>query len=265
MKKLKFAALTTMVLLAALIIASCAKKSDKSTEKATVVLMLTDAPALYDAVNIDIQEVLLQSDSGDWISVPLVNPGVYNLRDFSNGLDTLLGTVEMPAGTLSQLRLVLGGNSTIVVDGISHPLVIPSGSTSGLKFNVHASLDAGFTYKFWIDFDAARSIVVTGNGKYLLKPVIRMFGESTSGAIKGSVFPAAAKPLVKVFNTTDTLMAIPAADGNFLVKGMPAGTYTVTFSSGIDTSGYLPQSLVGVVVTKGITTQLQPDTLVKGK
>ena len=257
MKTLKIAALPTLVLLAAFIITSCEKKS----EKATVQLMLTDAPALYNAVNIDIQEVSLHSETEGWISVPLVNPGVYNLLKFRNGLDTILGTVEIPAGNLSQLRLVLGENNTIIVDGISHALVIPSGSTSGLKFNVHADISAGYTYRFWIDFDAARSINVTGNGQYKLKPVIRMYEASTSGAVKGSVFPAVAFPLVKVYNSTDTLMAIPAADGNFLVKGVPAGTYKVEFSSGIATSGFLSQTLVDVIVTNSITTQLAPVTL----
>ena len=64
--------------------------------------MLTDAPADYDAVLIDIQDVQIHvSDNdaeGSWQSL-IVNKGIYNLLDFRNGMDTLLGSIELPAGT----------------------------------------------------------------------------------------------------------------------------------------------------------------------
>lgn len=44
-------------------------------------------------------------------------------------------------------------------------------------------------YTLMLDFDAAQSIVLTGNGKYLLKPVIRAIPQSVSGAITGIVSP----------------------------------------------------------------------------
>lgn len=47
----------------------------------------------------------------------------------------------------------------------------------------------GIEYKLWLDFDAGRSVVEIGNGNYILKPVIRIYSEATSGAIKGSVLP----------------------------------------------------------------------------
>jgi hypothetical protein len=73
---------------------------------------LTDAPAAYEEVLIDIQDVQYhftsETDSGSWESLELVNAGVYNLLDFTNGLDTLLAEETLPAGTISQMRLVLG-------------------------------------------------------------------------------------------------------------------------------------------------------------
>jgi len=265
MKKHNYLVMATLAFLTVFSFASCEKNSDNDVKgKATVQLMLTDAPALYDNVNIDIQEILLRSDgdTASWISVPLVNPGVYNLLDFSNGLDTLLGTVEIPEGTLTQMRLVLGSNNSIVVDGVTYPLTIPSGSTSGLKFNVNADLEGDTFYRFWIDFDAAHSIHQTGNGKYMLKPVIRMFGEATSGAIDGTVFPAEALPVVTVYNATDTMMAIPNEAGYFKVFGLPAGLYSVEFSTGDTNLTYLPQTFFDVPVVVGTTTTIDTVTLV---
>lgn len=264
MKKMKFVVLATLAIVSAFILTSCDKNNDNDnkTGKATVQLMLTDAPALYDAVNIDVQEIQLHNETDGWVSVPLDNPGVYNLLEFSNGLDILLGTVEMPDGILSQVRLVLGSENSIVVDGETYPLTIPSGSTSGLKFNVHQVLQGGYTYRFWIDFDAARSIHKTGNGVYMLKPVVRMYSEPSSGSIEGFVFPAVALPLVTVTNSEDTLMAIPDSLGYFKISGIMAGTYFVEFTSQLDTLRYAPQTIIDVPVVNGETTSLDTITLI---
>jgi len=262
MKKLNFLILASLALFTVFNFASCEKNTDSNKEKATVILMLTDAPALYDAVILDIQEVQLNSDAEGWITIPMVNPGLYNLLDFSNGLDTLLGSVEISAGNLSQMRLILGSDNAVIVDGMTYPLTIPSGSSSGLKINIHQTLEAGIIYRFWLDFDAAHSIHQTGNGKYMMKPVMRMFTEATSGAISGSVFPAEALPLVSVYNSTDTLMAIPAMDGHYMIRGIPAGNYTVKYTVGFGIVGYTDVFVTDVPVVNGEVTQMDTVNLI---
>lgn len=262
MKRAQVFILSIIVFLSGTFLASCDKEDKQNSEnKATVQLMLTDAPAAYDAVNIDIQEVMLHTDAEGWISVPVENPGVYNLLEFSNGLDVLLGTIEVAPSKLSQMRLVLGSENSVVVGGVAYPLTIPSGSASGLKLNLHSELEGGYFYRFWIDFDAARSVHMTGNGKYMLKPVIRMFTEASSGAIAGNVFPSEFAPVVTVYNESDTLATFPAADGHFLIPGVPEGTWTVKFSSTLDPLPFVEVILPGVVVVKGKTTVLADVTL----
>jgi len=261
MKRAKFVILFAIVALSGLILSSCEKDNNTSEGKATVQLMLTDAPAAYDAVNIDIQEVMLHTETEGWVSVAIENPGVYNLLEFSNGLDVLLGTIEVAPGTLSQMRLVLGSENSVVVEGVEYPLTIPSGSTSGLKLNLHSELEGGYFYRFWIDFDAARSVHMTGNGKYMLKPVIRMFTEASSGAIAGNVFPSEFAPVVTVYNETDTLATFPAADGHFMIAGVPEGTWTVSFSSVLDPLPIVEIIVPDVVVVKGETTVMADITL----
>ncbi|UEQ75212.1 DUF4382 domain-containing protein [Chryseobacterium arthrosphaerae] len=112
------------------------------------------------------------------------------------------------------MRMVLGPNNSIVVNGVSYPLQIPSAQQSGLKFNWHQTLSANGAYTVWIDFDAGRSVVTTGNGSYILKPVIRTFSELTNGQIKGYVQPQAAQAVVHAIMASDTIStAIPNPDG----------------------------------------------------
>ena len=239
---------------------ACSKEENTSR----LSIYLTDAPGAYDAVNIDIVsvEIKVSADQGDdgWQQLP-VNAGIYNLLEFTNGMDTLLSSVELPAGKVSQLRLKLGTNNTIVVSGSTLPLPLytPSAQTSGLKFNIHAELVGGIEYKLWIDGDVARSIVVAGNLDYRLKPVFRTYTEANGGAIKGNVLPAAAQATVYAIAGTDSLSAIPdAITGDFLISGVPAGTWKVVADGN---NGYLDQSIDNVSVSLGQVTVVAPITL----
>src|ERR1051325_8118562 len=72
---------------------------------------LTDSPGDYQEVNIDIQGVEVNSEEGvqtsGWRALD-VEKGIYNLLELTNGLDTLLGSAVLPAGRISQIRLILG-------------------------------------------------------------------------------------------------------------------------------------------------------------
>ncbi|MEO6869587.1 MAG: DUF4382 domain-containing protein, partial [Ginsengibacter sp.] len=164
-----------------------------SNQPSSMNIYLTDAPGNYQAVWIDIQQVMVKgsSDTSDngWISVPLLRPGKYSLLDLRNGKDTLLGGVSLPAGPVSQIRLILGNDNQLVLeDGTAVDLKTPSAQESGLKLNVHADLTAGIPYELVMDFDAARSIVKAVSGQYLLIPVIRTFVKAAGGAIQGILY-----------------------------------------------------------------------------
>jgi Domain of unknown function (DUF4382) len=250
-----YLAITTMTF------SSC--KKDKGNSRLNV--YLTDAPAAYDAVNIDVVKVEIkstddQSDNG-WQELTDAKAGIYNLLDFRNGMDALLASVELPAGKVSQLRLILGSNNSVVISGNTLPLPLetPSAQQSGLKFNIHADLVEGVTYKVWIDFDAARSVVTTGSNNYVLKPVVRTFTEATSGAIKGIALPSAAAPIASAISGADTLSAIPdATTGQYLIRGVPAGTWKVLLDG---SNGYNDSTINNVNVVLGQVSDVGTITL----
>jgi hypothetical protein len=169
-------------------------------------------------------------------------------------LDTLLAELEVPAGKISQIRLILGNNNSLNIDGDVHDLKTPSGQQSGIKLQVHQTLVAGITYKILLDFDAARSIVEKGNGTYSLKPVISTITEAQDGAITGVVDPIESSPTVYAIQGEDTLRSTFAdTEGKFLLRGLSTGTYTVTFEPIV---GYLPTQKQDVSVSTGVVTDL---------
>lgn len=151
---------------------ACKKDTDPQSTQFHV--YLTDGPGDYQQVNVDIQLVRIKTsdDTSQWIDLQ-TNTGIYNLLDFQNGIDTLIATGPVPALTLKEVRLVLGPNNTVMKDSVLYDLDTPSAEQSGLKIKIDKGL--GFTTdSLTLDFDAAASIVETGNGKFILKPVIRI-------------------------------------------------------------------------------------------
>jgi hypothetical protein len=249
-----------------LIFTACKKSTSTTGGQATFQVRLTDDPSPYDSVLIDIEkvEVNVSSDTGatsGWQTLPLARAGVYNLLAFRNGADTVLASQNFPAGTISQIRLILGSNNSVVINGQSFPLKTPSAQQSGLKFNIHATLTAGIVYKLWIDFNAGSSIVTTGNGGYILKPVIRTFSEAIGGSIKGNVLPSAAKPAVYAIQGTDTLLALPdVTTGYYFFGGVPAGSWNLWLHS---TDSLYKDTTFSVNVSTGVVTNAGSITLIK--
>lgn len=214
--------------------ASCSDKDVTATSRFEV--RLTDAPADYAKVLVDIQGVEYNVDGteGGWKSLPLRRTGVYNLLNFRNGADTLLAGEEIAAGKISQIRLKLGQNNSLVLkNGETVAMKVPSGAESGLKLNLHAELQAGIAYVLTVDFDAAKSVVAQGNGKYSLKPCLRAYRTATSGAVKGKVTPDTLSTTVyllklnSVTQKNDTIATTIVKAGSFLIGGVAEGGYTV--------------------------------------
>jgi hypothetical protein len=233
--------------------------SCESDEKnARIEVWLTDAPGDYEEVNVEIEGVEIHASENDngngWKSLD-VDDHVINLLDLTNGKDTLLGSTEIPAGKISQIRLKLGDNNTVKIDGKTYNLTIPSGSQSGLKLQVHETFVEGVTYKILLDFDVARSIVLTGSNQYKLKPVIRTITEAQSGAIKGFVDPKESTPAIYAINGADTLgTTYSDSTGHFLLRGIPAGTYELHF---VPNSDFQFVEKDGVNVQVGVVTDVE--------
>ena len=222
---------------------ACNKNDDEGTGASRMEVRLTDAPGDYEKVLIDIRSVEIHTDanandnSGGWSTLGNINPGIYNLLDFSNGRDTLLAASNLPAGRISQIRLILGPNNSLVLkDGTTKPLKTPSGQQSGLKVKIDADLVPDVSYVVLLDFDAAKSIVARGNGDYNLKPVIRTITQAVAGGIRGNVTPVMAGNEIHVIETAagsngkiDTVGGFTDANGNYLIKGLIGGNYTVDF------------------------------------
>jgi hypothetical protein len=242
MKYMKKFLLFSMGALALLTLWSSCSKNDKNsnnTGNAQLQVRLTDSP-FPDAkeVWVDVQQVqVIMSDTSNPIVLGGAHPGLYNLLDFTDGKDTILADAPIPPGTISQIRLILGDNNYIITNNNEKiPLKTPSGQESGLKVQVHQEVSGGILYRLILDFDAGKSIVKAGNsGNYLLKPVLRILSLVPSGGdIKGVVEPDSIRTAVFAIQGTDTIASAftDLSNGNYLIKDIPAGNYSLVYLPG---------------------------------
>lgn len=224
---------------------ACEKSETTGTSRMNV--RMTDAPGAYDSILLNVKEIEIITSAGR--SIIAVNAGPFDILEFRMGKDTLIASQDIPSGRLQEIRLILHDEGNrIVVNGMSHDLNTPSGQSSGVKIKVQEELIANVAYTLLLDFDAAKSIVLGGNGKYTLKPVIRAIPTGVSGAITGTVSPALSSPKVYAIIGTDTLGTVTDENGVFWFPGVAAGVYKINI---VPIVPFRDTSITNVVVSTG--------------
>jgi len=213
----------------------------------TYKVRMTDAPGPYSAVNVDIQSVVIVDGDGNTIALD-TETGVHNLLDLTNGADMMLASRNVPDNMVSQIKIGLGTNNTVVVDGVSRPLTFSAAGGAGLTINVNQTLDADEDNEILLDFDANSSVQETGTNSYSLVPVIRRVDTSITGSISGTTdnTSLAVVTVTSVTNVRYTT-GINAA-GDFKVRGLPPGSYTLTVTPILP---LLPATQSNIVVQAG--------------
>jgi len=236
----------------AMFIFSCSDSTspENNSGQGQIKITMVDAPAGYDEVNIVVTRVEVHKSGADSTSGWFVinnNMATYNLLLLRNGASVVLGDHSLDAGHYTQIRLIIGTGSNVIVDGVTYPLEIPSGQQTGVKLNHSFDIQDGVVYELLLDFDAERSILLTGNGQYKLKPVIRVTPAAISGSISGEINPVSTAGFVYAISGTDTSLttAEPIA-GSFMLMGLLEQTYRVEVFS--EDPAYNDTTITNVVV-----------------
>jgi hypothetical protein len=244
-----------LALLLAAFLAGCgggAGDSANSGGSGTLGVSLTDAPACgFDAVNVTVRQVRVHQSSdasgnaGGWSEITLQPARKINLLALTNGVLEYLGETALPAGHYTQLRLVLAANDTsspernsvVLSSGVPAgeiALTTPSAVQTGIKLVHEFDVAAGQRVDLVLDFDACKSIVVRGNGGYLLKPVIKVVPTALNGisgyvdaALLGSNVVISAQRNGAVVRST-----VPQTpSGAFLLARLEPGNYDVVITA----------------------------------
>ena len=195
----------------------------------TLSVALTDSSCgSYAAIYVTIDEVEVnQSENGNsgWrtVATPMKT---YNLLKLINGVTEVLGDNELAAGVYHQIRLIIGkiaesenningvphpyANYVVFDDGSEEPLKIPSGYNTGIKLVHNYEVVENSSVELLLDFEACKSVVETGSGKYLLKPTIKVIDTLNKFAVFGDVTENNSNPVLHI---TSALVSAQISDG----------------------------------------------------
>jgi len=206
-----------------------------------------------------------------------------------------LGEAVIPAGSYSQIRLILEPNPNgqgqppsnyLVLNsapGVKIPLTTPSAQQSGLKILGPLEVKPGIINAVMIDFDPNTAIVDRGNGDYNLKPtgirIVQTSAELTQyGSISGTVlstFKDWSSATVSVrrrgaVNDTDPIAAGRVFssytsgrwEGPFAAF-VPPSLPSVSYKTFVAANGFRLYSSPAVNVLQGQSTSLGTISLVK--
>lgn len=268
-----------MVIATTMAMTSC-KKSDSAqipAGKQNLSLYLTDGPGFFDQVFVDIKSIQVlvdttkdtrKNDTCNWDRLGAyigstfgnrkdsglvwtnlnINAGVYDILNLRNGVDTLLASTEIPKGAIRLIRIEIGSNNSVVKDSVTYPLYWPDNLPKYIliKLKGHESEEyMPNKLRLWLDFDVNRSIIVLNNNKFYLKPVFHFFIEKTTASVSGKVKPMDAKAVLTLYNGTDTAYALPNRNGEFKMRGLKNGTYSLYINA---SNNYKDTSINNIVV-----------------
>ena len=230
--------------------------SDDSTSVESVIqnghlkMYLVDSPTTLDSVIICVTRVEVHKSGSDSTSGWFVindSTRYFDLLLLTNGASAVLGDTSLAPGQYTQIRLIIGDGSYVIDQGVKHNLEIPSGMQTGLKLIHQFTIESGELYELILDFNVEKSIIITGNGTYKLKPTIRVMPMIVSGSIAGQVLPLDAQPTIWTVYGTDTITTYTDLQGFFKLMALYQGIYDVNIIPA-DTLVYRDTVVTGVQV-----------------
>lgn len=205
-----------------------------SDGKALVNLRLIDAPGEFDEAWVEILGVeILQGRSrtaseANWIFIEYqsVNQQVDISKLVGDGV-LLLGRAEIPEGTISKIRLMLGQDHYLVSNGERIPLNLAPGE-SGIELDVEYKLESSFSYDIYLDFDLDRSVRPSSDSlEFNLFPKVRSFVRQETSEISGRIRPQEVRPVLYALQGTDSISTLTNSVGEYTFRGLKGGRHTL--------------------------------------
>lgn len=242
-----------------------------STGTGLLRVRLTDAPYPYSSISsadIAVNAVEVRMSDGLHMLPVDAAPVAMNLLDLQNGVTEMLVDTEVPVGNIDQIRLIISSASVTLSDGRVFNLMIPSGSSSGLKISVSPSVQVSeqLTTELLLDFDVSQSFEPIPNSakkadeisRFKFHPVLRVANVSQTGTVSGHVWNSRGTlgntsddtPIVGATVTvlgSDNLVqgsTASGAAGVFRISGLAPGTYVLHGEA----TGFAPGDIEATVV-----------------
>ena len=153
------------------------------------------------------------------------------------GIEEVLAVTELEPGKYTQIRMTIGNVQVRLGDGNLTDVTLPSGK---LKFIRNFDIVEGQTTALLFDFDAEKSVNVTGSGQIIVKPVVKLSKTTPQTIEPGTKHVKIETPSLPNGAVNVSYNATLAADGG-------AAPYTWSIDKGTLPAGLSLDSGTGIV------------------
>jgi len=153
--------------------------SELSPGTGMINVYVTDPPPPeMDEIWVDIKNLEVHKTGGNWTSVA-VDTEPFDLKEIE-GIQQFLASQIVETGKYTQIRLEVN-SVTIVVGGDNYTAKVPSDK---IKLVGNFDVTDNNTTEITLDFNGEKSVLVTGKGDYIFKPVIKLLVSDKGKPIK---------------------------------------------------------------------------------
>jgi len=143
-------------------------------EEVTSIMVTVESVEVHKAVAEQEQEQSATNstnEEADWLPLDiLAGNETFDLLQIQ-GIEEVLAVAELEPGKYTQIRMTISNVQVKLGDGDLQDVILPSGK---LKFVRPFDIVEGQTTALLFDFDAEKSVNVTGSGQIIVKPVVKL-------------------------------------------------------------------------------------------
>lgn len=260
----KFSVLALAIPAFAIALSSCESKEEAaSMQGGNFKVRMTDSPADFEALDVEIAEVEVYSETSGWVELSSESQFV-DVLSLTNGSEAEIGFASgLEAGHYTQLRITFGNDNNLSVmagadlGGLSSLLTLDLAlqDSHQVVIEIDEQISSENSADILLDFNVAASVIQQGND-YILDPVMTEIHNAETG-IQGEV-EGAANAYIMVTDGQNSFSTYVDAQGRFLLRGMASGTYNL-IAEARDEMGQMdpdPITLQNVTVVSGQFTQI---------
>lgn len=265
MKKLQLSLIPFFAMALAISITACKKDDIEPNPDGAMTqassnqfkVRMTDAPGDFAQLNVEILSVEAYLQDSGWVTLNN-DAQVVSVLDLTNGAETTIAyESSASAGIYTQLRLTFGNQTSLMLFGSGGTGMLEAnlnwGSSTQVVIEIDEEISANSQADVLLDFQVAESIVQQSQ-QYIINPVITEIEDASTG-IHGQV-QGAANAMIVLSNGQSEFSTFIDAQGNFLLRGLPAGTYNMIVSeldAGDNSQDQI--QLSGIVIAQGQISQ----------
>ncbi|MCF8257244.1 MAG: DUF4382 domain-containing protein [Flavobacteriales bacterium] len=232
---------------------ACDKQETNDGMGGALTVKMTDAPGDYAALNVEIAKVDVYSESSGWVTISNESR-IVNVLELTNGAETTLAhSSSLEAGVYTKAKVFFGTANSVQIQsgGQFHSLDMGAEGSVIIDINaeVQAEAEAQAAAEVLLDFNVAQSVAEV-NGVFTLHPTVTEIDDPETG-VSGQVHGVAIAAVI-LSSGNLSYSGYTDASGNFLIRGLAAGTYSLTIQGQSDLSAGLEGAIGGGIGLIGV-------------